>query len=186
MAGSSRDWALPLPSTRHAEPLSPLSALGPTQSAGEAPASFDPAIIASRLRRMGDQCNLDFERASSEALAEVLKGKVKAAHPVWPDQLLAFCHRALGTGGAQGAAWLMLKGRGVGGEGRGTTPRRPPSFLCHRQPVRHRDSSWKRCCWSCCFSSPLPKKNVTGRRSKCRNLTGCWILSQDFIITLSF
>ncbi|KFO93989.1 Bcl-2-like 15, partial [Buceros rhinoceros silvestris] len=44
---------------------------------GEAPASFDPAIIASRLRRMGDQCNLDFERASSEALAEVLKGKME-------------------------------------------------------------------------------------------------------------
>ncbi|KGL96105.1 Bcl-2-like 15, partial [Charadrius vociferus] len=38
---------------------------------------FDPIVIASRLRRMGDQCNMDFERVSSEALAEVLKGKVE-------------------------------------------------------------------------------------------------------------
>lgn len=113
MAGSSRDWAFPLPSTRHAEPLAPLSALEPTQSAGEAPAGFNPAIIASRLRRIGDQCNLDFERASSEDLAEVLKGKVKAARPVWPGQLLALCHCALGTGGAWGTTRLMLQGQGV-------------------------------------------------------------------------
>ncbi|NXN69894.1 B2L15 protein, partial [Himantopus himantopus] len=38
---------------------------------------FDPVVIASRLRRMGDQCNMDFERVSSEALAEVLKGKME-------------------------------------------------------------------------------------------------------------
>ncbi|NXJ43528.1 B2L15 protein, partial [Ciconia maguari] len=46
-------------------------------SAGEPPAGFDPVVVASRLRRMGDQCNVDFERVSSEALAEVLKGKME-------------------------------------------------------------------------------------------------------------
>ncbi|NXL42234.1 B2L15 protein, partial [Podilymbus podiceps] len=49
----------------------------PVQSAGESLTRFDPVVIASRLRRMGDQCNLDFEKVSSKALAEVLKGKVK-------------------------------------------------------------------------------------------------------------
>ncbi|KAM9255512.1 bcl-2-like protein 15 [Cariama cristata] len=44
--------------------------LEPVQSAGEAPATSDPAVVTSRLRQMGDQCNMDFERASSEALAE--------------------------------------------------------------------------------------------------------------------
>ncbi|KFP69177.1 Bcl-2-like 15, partial [Cariama cristata] len=34
------------------------------------------AVVTSRLRRMGDQCNMDFERASSEALAE---GKAQTA-----------------------------------------------------------------------------------------------------------
>ncbi|KAM6370429.1 bcl-2-like protein 15 [Pluvialis apricaria] len=52
-----------------------------TDSGGQArdscETSFDPVVIASRLRRMGDQCNMDFERVSSEALAEVLKGKVE-------------------------------------------------------------------------------------------------------------
>ena len=63
---------------RYAEtPRPALSALEPVQSAGEPPTTFDPVVVASRLRRMGDQCNLDFERVSSEALAEVLKGKVK-------------------------------------------------------------------------------------------------------------
>ncbi|XP_074019595.1 bcl-2-like protein 15 [Numenius arquata] len=38
---------------------------------------FDPVVIASRLRRIGDQCNVDFERVSSEALAEVLRGKME-------------------------------------------------------------------------------------------------------------
>ncbi|NWX48482.1 B2L15 protein, partial [Steatornis caripensis] len=47
----------------------------PVQSAGERPTKFDPVVIASRLRRMGDQCNMDFEKVSSEALADVLKGK---------------------------------------------------------------------------------------------------------------
>ncbi|KFP57428.1 Bcl-2-like 15, partial [Cathartes aura] len=51
--------------------------LEPVQSAGEPPTRFDPVVVASRLRRMGDQCNLDFERVSSEALAEVLKGKME-------------------------------------------------------------------------------------------------------------
>ncbi|NWQ87151.1 B2L15 protein, partial [Burhinus bistriatus] len=49
----------------------------PVQAAGQLPAGFDPYVIASRLRRMGDQCNMDFERVSSEALAEVLKGKME-------------------------------------------------------------------------------------------------------------
>ncbi|KAM9217450.1 bcl-2-like protein 15 isoform 1-T2 [Leptosomus discolor] len=49
----------------------------PVQSAGEPPTTFDPVVVASRLRRMGDQCNMDFERVSSEALAEVLKGKME-------------------------------------------------------------------------------------------------------------
>ncbi|NXS39028.1 B2L15 protein, partial [Balaeniceps rex] len=47
----------------------------PLQSAGEPPTKFDPVVVASRLRQIGDQCNMDFERVSSEALAEVLKGK---------------------------------------------------------------------------------------------------------------
>ncbi|GAB0200004.1 bcl-2-like protein 15 [Grus japonensis] len=47
------------------------------ESAGELPTKFDPVVIASRLRQMGDRCNMDFESVSSEALAEVLKGKVK-------------------------------------------------------------------------------------------------------------
>ncbi|NXI53381.1 B2L15 protein, partial [Chloroceryle aenea] len=46
-------------------------------SAVELPTTFDPVVIASRLRQMGDQCNLDFEKVSSELLAEVLKGKVE-------------------------------------------------------------------------------------------------------------
>ncbi|NWX20394.1 B2L15 protein, partial [Aegotheles bennettii] len=50
---------------------------GPAQPAGELPAQFDPVVIASRLRKIGDRCNLEFEKVSSEALAEVLKGKVK-------------------------------------------------------------------------------------------------------------
>ncbi|NWV01807.1 B2L15 protein, partial [Upupa epops] len=45
-------------------------------SARELPTTFDPVIIASRLRRIGDQCNLEFEKVSSESLAEVLKGKL--------------------------------------------------------------------------------------------------------------
>ncbi|NXY50734.1 B2L15 protein, partial [Ceuthmochares aereus] len=45
--------------------------------AEEPPATFDPIEIARRLRQMGDQCNMDFERVSSEALADVLKGKLK-------------------------------------------------------------------------------------------------------------
>ncbi|KFW72672.1 Bcl-2-like 15, partial [Pygoscelis adeliae] len=52
----------------------------PVQSAGEPPTRFDPVVVASRLRQMGDQCNMDFEKCnmiSSEALAEVLKGKME-------------------------------------------------------------------------------------------------------------
>ncbi|KFZ61525.1 Bcl-2-like 15, partial [Podiceps cristatus] len=51
--------------------------LEPVQSAGESLTRFDPVVVASRLRRMGDQCNLDFEKVSSKALAEVLKGKIE-------------------------------------------------------------------------------------------------------------
>ncbi|KFV07711.1 Bcl-2-like 15, partial [Tauraco erythrolophus] len=51
--------------------------LGPVALAEEPPTSFDAVVVASRLRRMGDQCNMDFERVSSEALAAVLKGKVE-------------------------------------------------------------------------------------------------------------
>ncbi|NXE23604.1 B2L15 protein, partial [Ardeotis kori] len=50
---------------------------GPVRSAGQPPMRFDPVVVASRLRRMGDQCNMDFERVSSEALAEVLMGKLR-------------------------------------------------------------------------------------------------------------
>ncbi|CAM9846697.1 unnamed protein product [Bubo scandiacus] len=49
----------------------------PLRSAVEHPTTFDPTVIASRLRQMGDRCNMDFERVSSEALAEVLKGKME-------------------------------------------------------------------------------------------------------------
>ncbi|NXK50420.1 B2L15 protein, partial [Chauna torquata] len=50
---------------------------GSVQSAGESSSDFDPVIIASRLRQIGDQCNMDFERVSSQVVAEVLTGKVK-------------------------------------------------------------------------------------------------------------
>ncbi|KAM6237289.1 bcl-2-like protein 15 isoform 2-T2 [Porphyrio hochstetteri] len=49
----------------------------PVQSAGDPSTPFDPVVIASRLRQMGDQCNLEFERVSSEAVAEVLAGKME-------------------------------------------------------------------------------------------------------------
>ncbi|XP_015740702.1 bcl-2-like protein 15 [Coturnix japonica] len=43
----------------------------------EEPSDFDPVIIASRLRQIGDQCNMDFERISSQILRDVLMGKVE-------------------------------------------------------------------------------------------------------------
>ncbi|NXV39870.1 B2L15 protein, partial [Rissa tridactyla] len=46
-----------------------------TDSEGDDLKTFDAAVIASRLRQMGDRCNMDFEHISSEALAEVLKGE---------------------------------------------------------------------------------------------------------------
>ncbi|NXE74195.1 B2L15 protein, partial [Cochlearius cochlearius] len=65
----------------------------PAQPAGGPPAPFDPVVVASRLRRMGDQCNMDFERVSSEALAEVLRGKmerfgaaVDSLSRIWSDR----------------------------------------------------------------------------------------------------
>ncbi|NXA52640.1 B2L15 protein, partial [Nothocercus julius] len=45
------------------------------QYADEIPGNFDPVVIASRLRSIGDQCNIDFENSSH--VAEVLKGKFK-------------------------------------------------------------------------------------------------------------
>ncbi|KFQ36419.1 Bcl-2-like 15, partial [Mesitornis unicolor] len=59
----------------------------------EPPTGFDPMVVASRLRRIGDQCNLDFEKVSSAPLAEVLKGKmemfgaaVDSLSRTWSDQ----------------------------------------------------------------------------------------------------
>ncbi|NXI35466.1 B2L15 protein, partial [Galbula dea] len=49
----------------------------PARSAAEPPTTFDPVMVASRLRQMGDQCNLEFEKVSSDVLAEVLKGKME-------------------------------------------------------------------------------------------------------------
>ncbi|NXR07690.1 B2L15 protein, partial [Semnornis frantzii] len=47
----------------------------PARCAAEPALPFDVRVVASRLRQMGDQCNLDFERVSSQPLAEVLQGK---------------------------------------------------------------------------------------------------------------
>ncbi|XP_010165161.1 bcl-2-like protein 15 [Antrostomus carolinensis] len=65
----------------------------PMRLARDPPTQFDPVVVASRLRRMGDQCNMDFERVSSEALVEVLKGKmekfgaaVDSLSRCWSDQ----------------------------------------------------------------------------------------------------
>ncbi|XP_014803984.1 PREDICTED: bcl-2-like protein 15 isoform X2 [Calidris pugnax] len=38
---------------------------------------FDPVVIASRLRQIGDECNMDFERFGSELLTEVLRGQTE-------------------------------------------------------------------------------------------------------------
>ncbi|NXN40076.1 B2L15 protein, partial [Rhinoptilus africanus] len=48
-----------------------------TDSGGDELKTFDAVLIASRLRQMGDRYNVDFERAASEALAEVLKGEME-------------------------------------------------------------------------------------------------------------
>ncbi|XP_072212402.1 bcl-2-like protein 15 [Excalfactoria chinensis] len=50
---------------------------GSVQSEEESPSDFDPVIIASRLRQIGDQCNMDFERISSQVLQDVFMGKVE-------------------------------------------------------------------------------------------------------------
>ncbi|POI20193.1 hypothetical protein CIB84_016060 [Bambusicola thoracicus] len=47
------------------------------RSEEEPPSGFDPVVIASRLRQIGDQCNMDFERVSSQVLREVLTGKME-------------------------------------------------------------------------------------------------------------
>ncbi|NXC49661.1 B2L15 protein, partial [Penelope pileata] len=46
---------------------------GSVQSAG----GFDPVVIANRLRQIGDECTMDFERVSSRPLDEVLTGKME-------------------------------------------------------------------------------------------------------------
>ncbi|TFK04249.1 Zona pellucida sperm-binding protein 3 [Platysternon megacephalum] len=47
-------------------------------SAGaEASSTFDSVIIASRLRRLGDQYNEDLEQSAQRIIAEVAKGKVE-------------------------------------------------------------------------------------------------------------
>uniref|UniRef100_A0A8C0FAJ2 BCL2 like 15 n=1 Tax=Bubo bubo TaxID=30461 RepID=A0A8C0FAJ2_BUBBB len=57
--------------TRPLRALALLSAPEPLRSVVEHPTTFDPTVIASRLRQMGDQCNMDFERVSSEFAAAV-------------------------------------------------------------------------------------------------------------------
>ncbi|NXK17139.1 B2L15 protein, partial [Arenaria interpres] len=37
---------------------------------------FDPVVVASRLRRIGDQCNMDFERVGLQPVTEVLRGEM--------------------------------------------------------------------------------------------------------------
>lgn len=66
------------------------------QSEEEPPSGFDPVIIASRLRQIGDQCNMDFERVSSQVLREVLMGKVKDAS----SRLVLGCSLFVGQPGA--------------------------------------------------------------------------------------
>ncbi|XP_061869298.1 bcl-2-like protein 15 isoform X2 [Colius striatus] len=41
------------------------------------PTTFDPVLIASCLRQIADRCNVDFERVSSQPLAEVLQGETE-------------------------------------------------------------------------------------------------------------
>ncbi|KGL78722.1 Bcl-2-like 15, partial [Tinamus guttatus] len=60
--------------------------------------NFDPVVIASRLRSIGDQCNIDFEN-SSHVVAEVLKGKVEkfgaavdSLSRSWSNQNPEFCY----------------------------------------------------------------------------------------------
>ncbi|NWT45371.1 B2L15 protein, partial [Chroicocephalus maculipennis] len=48
-----------------------------TDSEGDDLKTFDAVVIASRLRQMGDRCNMDFEHISSPPLAEVLKGEME-------------------------------------------------------------------------------------------------------------
>ncbi|NXA42340.1 B2L15 protein, partial [Eudromia elegans] len=59
------------------------------QYAEETPSNFDPVIIASRLRSIGDQCNVDFEN-SSHVVAEVLEGKRMLKPSFWPLQVEKF------------------------------------------------------------------------------------------------
>ncbi|KAM8795944.1 bcl-2-like protein 15 [Eudromia elegans] len=68
------------------------------QYAEETPSNFDPVIIASRLRSIGDQCNVDFEN-SSHVVAEVLEGKaekfgaaVDSLSRSWSNQNPEFCY----------------------------------------------------------------------------------------------
>uniref|UniRef100_A0A663LK91 BCL2 like 15 n=1 Tax=Athene cunicularia TaxID=194338 RepID=A0A663LK91_ATHCN len=65
---------------------SPLSAPEPMRSAVKYRTTFDPTVIASRLRLMGDRCNMDFERVSSEALVEKFAAAVDSLSKRWRDQ----------------------------------------------------------------------------------------------------
>ena len=123
-AGSFRGRAVgvcspALPVVRYAEPAHPaLSAPEPVQSAEEPTTTFDPVVIASRLRQMGDQCNMDFERVSSEALAEVLNGKVNGTVSclAWPAPCL-WASLVSENSKARGAARLPLQEPGSAGTG---------------------------------------------------------------------
>ncbi|XP_030417628.1 bcl-2-like protein 15 isoform X3 [Gopherus evgoodei] len=48
-----------------------------SHAGAEASSSFDSVIIASRLRRLGDQYNEDLEHPAQRIIAEVAKGKVE-------------------------------------------------------------------------------------------------------------
>lgn len=83
--------------------------------------TFDAVVIASRLRQMGDRCNMDFEHISSKDLAEVLKGEVKHT-PSCPalsaGTLVSPC---VGEQEGPGSSAACSAGaRGLGG--RGTAP----------------------------------------------------------------
>ncbi|XP_067414872.1 bcl-2-like protein 15 [Emydura macquarii macquarii] len=62
---------------RSLETDSSAEACAEFQMSAEASSTFDPAIIASRLRRLGDLYNEDLEQPAQRVIAEVTKGKVE-------------------------------------------------------------------------------------------------------------
>ncbi|XP_065259456.1 bcl-2-like protein 15 isoform X1 [Emys orbicularis] len=50
---------------------------GELSAGAEASSTFDSVIIASRLRRLGDQYNEDLEQPAQRVIAEMAKGKVE-------------------------------------------------------------------------------------------------------------